>query len=138
MLTENDIVERVVNYLQHHGYNVTQSLGTSEKGVDIIAEKDGLTLYVEAKGATSSKESSSRFGKGFSRNQIKTHVACAVVASMKILCAKDRSSIKVAIALPDDEGHRSFVSAISSSLGRLNIDVFWVSKDLVNFVNYGL
>ncbi len=131
MLTENDIVHRVAEYLKNDGYNVTQRLGTLEKGVDIIAEKAGVTLYVEAKGETSSKEASSRYGKCFSQNQAKTHVAMAILASMKILASKPEKSTKVAIAFPANKDHKVLISSIEGVLKRAGIDVFMVEEDTV-------
>ena len=129
MLTENEVVQKVTAYLKEDGYKILQSLSTLDKGVDIIAEKDGQTLYVEAKGATSSKKESNRFGKGFSKNQVKTHVAMALLASMKILSLKQDA--KAGIALPDNEDHRMLISAIMPSLEKLGIIVFWVFQDSV-------
>jgi Holliday junction resolvase len=56
MLTENDVVKAVSNKLNAIGYKVVQSLTTNEKGIDIIAQKGDVKLYVEAKGETSSKK----------------------------------------------------------------------------------
>ena len=129
MITENEVVERVTSYLRDNGYEVSQSLGTYEKGVDIVAEKDGFTLYVEAKGATSSKEGSSRFGKGFDKNQVKTHVAMAILASMKILSSKPDA--KAGIALPDNTDHRELIEETKPSLEKLGLIIFWVGEGSV-------
>ena len=127
MLTENDVVRKVTAYLEDDGYKILQSLSTLDKGVDIIAEKDGQKLYIEAKGATSSKEDSNRFGKGFNKNQVKIHIAMAILASMKVLSIKGHA--KAAIALPDNQAHREIVKDIKNSLNTLSISVFWVGKD---------
>lgn len=129
MLTENEVVESITKYLQNNGYDVLQSLNTSDKGVDIIAKKDGKMLYIEAKGATSSKEGSSRYGKGFSKNQVQIHIAVAVLASIKILSSKKDAT--TGIALPDNQDHRDLISAISPVLKRLKIIVYWVNNDSV-------
>jgi len=65
MQTENDIVEKVVDFLESKGYRITQSLTTNQQGIDIIAEMESETLYIEAKGETSSVETSNRFGLPF-------------------------------------------------------------------------
>ncbi len=131
MLTENDVVKKVAECLENDGYKVIQRLGTLDKGVDIIAEKAGITLYVEAKGETSSKEASRRYGKHFTQNQVKTHVAMAILASMKILASKPEKSTKVAIAFPANKDHKALISSIEVVLKKAGIDVFMVEEDTV-------
>ena len=126
MLTENDIVRIFGKYLQDCGYEIIQSLTTSERGFDIIAKRNGITLYVEAKGETSSKEDTNRYGKPFSKNQVKTHVAVAILASMKVLSRPDHEPKEVAIALPDNESHRGLIESIKSTLKKAGIKVFLV------------
>lgn len=129
MLTENEVVEKVVEYLKQQGYVIEQNLGTTEKGIDIIASKDGKTLCIEAKGGTSAQVNSKRFGLGFNKNQVKSHVSVAILASMKVLA--DGSNREVGIALPDDKLHRELIKLIHPSLKKLGIKIFWASKDQV-------
>ena len=132
MLTENDIVDKLSAHLQADGYEILQSLGTKEKGVDIIAKKNGQTLFIEAKGETSSKSHTNRFGKPFTKNQIKSHVSRALLASMRILTSQPAGqSTAVAIALPDTVGHRDLINEINLSLKELDIIVFWVSQTTI-------
>ena len=133
MLTENDIVLLLAEYLKKMGYNVTQSLSTKEQGIDIIAENTKHVLYVEAKGETSSKENTARYGNAFDNNQIKSHVSRAILASMKVLHDKPAGSkTKVAIALPDTSGHRALVMKIANPMKTLGIKVFFVSDNHVD------
>ena len=74
MLTENDIVIRLSEYLELNGYQVLKALSTSERGVDHTATSDGITLYVEAKGETSSDPKSARFGLPFDSSQVRPHI----------------------------------------------------------------
>lgn len=130
MLTENDVVSAVCRHLKDTGFEIKQSLLTSEKGIDIIAIKNSYTLFIEAKGETSASITSKRFGSPFNQNQIKTHIGQAILAVLKIVTKhKDSSDIGVAIALPDNEGHRKIINEISFSLQKLGIYIFWV-KDL--------
>jgi hypothetical protein len=57
MLTENDVIEAVVNHLKRNGYRIDQQRSTIERGIDIVAtdKRSGQGLLIEAKGATSSK-----------------------------------------------------------------------------------
>ena len=39
MLTENDIIDALCDYLEAHGYKIHGRADTSQTGIDIIAEK---------------------------------------------------------------------------------------------------
>jgi len=131
MLTENDVVRILGNYLKAEGYEIIQSLTTSEKGFDIVAKINGVTLYIEAKGETSSKENTKRYGQPFSKNQVKTHVAVAILASMKVLSKVDHKPKEVAIALPNNENHRDLIESIKPTIKKAGIKVFLVGKNSV-------
>ncbi len=70
MLTENDVVRAVAHYLSQDGYEIVSQLSTLEHGIDIeaVSVKSGKRLLAEAKGGTSSKQTTRRFGKPFSKN----------------------------------------------------------------------
>lgn len=129
MLTENDVVDSLTDYLQAKGYRIIQSLSTSEKGVDIIAELKGQTLYIEAKGETSSKEGTKRFGKPFTNSQINTHVSRAILTAMKILESQPSGDQTISgIALPDTNRHNKLINSVKTSLQQLNIQIFWINQ----------
>ena len=67
MLTESDVIATVCDYLRAEGYEIRQQLTETEH--DIIAVRGDETLLIEAKGETSSKEGTNRFGKPFKRSQ---------------------------------------------------------------------
>jgi Holliday junction resolvase len=132
VLTENHIISFLTVHLKKKGFEILQSLRTNEKGVDIIAKKGKELLYIEAKGETSSKEYTSRFGKPFEGKQIKTHVSRAILTSMILLDNRSKTeNLKVAIALPDTKGHRALIEKIQKSLKELDIKLFWVSERVV-------
>ncbi|HOA14628.1 MAG TPA: hypothetical protein PLB35_08185 [Myxococcota bacterium] len=129
-LTENDIVEAVCRYIQAQGMTIESRCSTKQQGYDIVAihPKTGRRLIIEAKGATSASETSARFGKGFSTNQVRSHVARAFYTAASTL-QKEAGKADAAIALPDTENHRHFVQNIESSLKNLGIAVFWVNSN---------
>lgn len=129
MLTENDIVEKVTDFLETKGYRITQSLTTNQQGIDIIAETESETLYIEAKGETSSVETSKRFGLPFNRNQVKSHISVALLATMKVISSlPSGNKTKVGIALPDTKEQRIVINKIIPALNKLDIRIFWVTK----------
>ncbi|MEK4248209.1 hypothetical protein [Paenibacillus sp. FSL W7-1287] len=135
MLTENDVIAAVCNKLENMNFEIRQRLHTSEQGIDIIAVKGNFTLMIEAKGETSALGTSSRYGKPFNRNQIKNHVGKALLAASKLISSyRDSVGYGVAIALPDNYGHRKIIGEIEYALKKLGVYVFWVKDpDTVEF-----
>jgi hypothetical protein len=89
-----------------------------------------VELRVEAKGETSSKDSTKRFGKPFNTAQVRDHVSNAFycVASM-IEPSTEQCRVRVAMALPGTQGHRKQVAAVREAATTLGIGVFWVAPD---------
>jgi len=137
VLTENDVVSASCTKLQTLGFEIIQSLDTTKQGIDIIAQKDNLMLYVEAKGETSSKEETKRYGKPFSPSQIESHVSRALLSVSKLLELKQGEAFRVAIALPDNKGHRKLVKQINYTIEKLEIIMIWVKDaSTVEIENY--
>lgn len=127
MLNENDVINYLCDYLQNKGYTIIQQLNTNEKGIDIIAEKDGSTFAIEAKGATSSKEQTNRYNKPFSRSQAKHHIAMAIYKCCEI---SDKGVYdSVGIALPNDKNHSDIVSRVCKSITKFGFKLFLVNED---------
>lgn len=131
-LTENDVVDRVCQFLENHGWGIRTRATTVEHGVDVEAVQDARRILLEAKGETSAIITSARFGKPFTRNQIYSHVSRAFYTAASLQSQDDRAL--TAVALPDTPNHRHFVGRIQPALERLAIGVFWVSPDGVEVV----
>jgi Holliday junction resolvase len=126
MLTENQVVAAVAAYLIKQGCTIVSCCGTGERGVDIVAEREGKRLLVEAKGRTSAKEWTQRFGKEFSKGQKFDHVGKAFLTAVMVA---SKGEAQAAIALPDDAGHRELVEAIRPALRTLAITAYLVRPD---------
>ena len=100
----------------------------TQQGEDMIAFAPNGTqrITIEAKGETSSKSTTSRFGKSFDSRQVRTHVSRAFYCAAQHCCGDEFS----AIALPKNELHTNCVRNIRPALKRLGIEVFWVNPDL--------
>src|SRR4051794_27602850 len=87
MLTENDVVEAVAAHLPSLGYIVEATCTTTQRGIDIVARhgRTGRRLRVEAKGGTSSKDHTDRYGKCFSPGQVVSHVSRALYKAAVLL-----------------------------------------------------
>lgn len=132
--TENDVVVATGGFLHRVGWEVLQTLDTQQAGVDVVAvhAASNRRLHVEAKGATSSKPGTSRYGKPFDSSQVRDHVANALYAAARV--HEDCSS---AIAVPLSDLHIKYMRPIRRSLTTLNIAVFWVEgNDVVDTWNW--
>jgi len=126
MLTEGDVIHRVITFFEKNGYKIVDQKNTSQQGYDIVAEKEGKRTYIEAKGQTSSKPHSNRYGKEFTSNQKWDHVSKAVYTAMKTL--KKEGNCDAGIALPADDVHMRLINDIYPSLQALKIEVYLVHE----------
>lgn len=123
MLTESEVINAVCQFLKNHRYRVTQKLSETQAGDDIVAfSPNGKKIMIEAKGETSSKPHTARFGKPFSPNQAHDHVSKAFFRAAFYAAQK----ISAGIALPKNDTHIACVDKIQPILGKLKIEVFWV------------
>lgn len=124
MISENEVIETVAKHLKEDGWTIIQKLTTSQKGIDLIASKENRTLYVEAKGGTSSLKSSSRYGKPFDGNQAKSHIGAALWKIGQTMT--ERPDGEFALALPNETTHRLLINEVKSMLLKLNLKIYWV------------
>ena len=69
MLTENDVIDAVVAHLESEGWSRVSVSQTDRQGIDILMRCNNTTFAIEAKGGTSSKPGTSRYGQPFNTNQ---------------------------------------------------------------------
>jgi len=128
LLREMDVIRSVARYLRDEKrYDVEAVESVYERGPDIIARSPKLKheLAIEAKGQTSSKSDSNRFGKEFNKNQKEDHLGRALVKALQFV-----SKGKITgIALPSDETDVALVNSIKPALERLGVVVFLVRMD---------
>jgi hypothetical protein len=126
MLTENDVVDAVPKHLANDGWVVRQTRTTSQTGIDILAEKNAESLAIEAKGGGSARVGSARYGKEFTANQKRTHVAVALLTAAQVL---SDGKHRAALALPEDTEHSRLIARILPTLRKLGIQVYFVRDD---------
>lgn len=136
MLTENDVVNHVVQHLQTLGHTTVQELSTTQKGIDIITtSQDGTNYYIEAKGSTSSREGSGNYGNPFNGSQVYTHIATAITKCFQNYEAHKNEKYYIGMALPNDREHLNILPSIKTSLINSNIHVLLVDNN-GNIENY--
>lgn len=130
MLTENHITDLFVLFLQRNSYTEITSLNTKQKGFDIKAlTPNGQRFFAEVKGETSSTENSKRFGKYFTGQQIWSHGAVALFATLRSMNKPEFKDVQFAIVLPMN--HEPMMLYIKDSMDKLGIQVYFVSNDEV-------
>jgi hypothetical protein len=130
-LTENDVVQAVAARLRSDGYRIDRALSTTEHGIDIVGvhERTNRKIFVEAKGGTSSKATTNRYGQGFTPNQAKSHVSVALYCAARLHETADAEDADIALAFPDDPAHRKLLKNISKALRALDVAVYFVGAD---------
>jgi hypothetical protein len=127
MLTESQVISSVCHFLETNGFRVKQFLSESEVGDDIVAVDPihKREVMIEAKGETSSKAGTSRFGKPFTSSQALDHASKAFYRAAAYASRK----IPAGVALPKNPSHVACVERIQPVLKTLEIEVFWVLPD---------
>lgn len=128
-LTENEVIEAMVSFFEKHGFLISQVCSTNEKGIDIIAKSPGgVAFFIEAKGGTSSKVTTNRYGKPFDKRQARTHISIAITKCFQTL-QKSSDKCVVGIALPKDDNHFYIIKSIEESLRKAGLKVYFVCED---------
>lgn len=130
-MDENTVVNATCKQLEGQGFVILQRLSTIERGIDIIAEEpsSGCKLLVEAKGGTSSIESSARFGKPYTQTQVFDRVAKGVFTCFQLRAKNpDRARYRVMLAVPDSRWFRSYLEPILAELRTAGIEAMFVAE----------
>ena len=90
-----------------------------------MAERRGERLIIEAKGRGSSMAHTRRYGKPFTRGQVRESIGAAVIRAMAVV---SREEATAGVAFPDDTVYRSEVAKIEPALVALGIQVFWAER----------
>ena len=132
MLTENDVVDAVCEHLIQNGFTIQNQLTTRERGIDIVAlnPATGAEILIEAKGETSSKGHTKRFGEPFHSAQVKVHVAEAFYKAVS-LQSNASGAQQSAMAFPDTILHRRYLEHIRPAVDMLGIEVFLVNHNRI-------
>lgn len=131
LLFEDQVVDAVRNHLKISGFIEETFCHAIQKGDDLVyrSENGEKRIYIEAKGATSSRSNSNRYGKPFSKSQVKTHIPMALYRAILMKENRDGEKVLVGIALPKTDLHVNLIAKIQETLSKLSIELFWVSID---------
>jgi hypothetical protein len=121
-------VEAVCAYLVRHGWTIEQRLTTTQTGIDIIASCSEGRLLIEAKGGTSSRDGSARFGKEYTATQAFDRVTKGLLTGFELM---ERANLgeNVGLAFPNDPYFVRYVARVKTALAKTGLRVFWVNRD---------
>jgi hypothetical protein len=127
-LDENQVTDIVCADLESRGFQILQRLTTTQQGIDIKAlnEHTGETLLIEAKGGTSSKVGSKRYGKPFTSNQVFDRVAKGFYTAAQTSTSLAETERSV-LAVPDTLLFRKYVNQIAQPAKVLGLVIYLVS-----------
>lgn len=114
-MNENDVVKATCKYLKDQGYTILTTCTTNQRGIDITAKNPttGIEVFVEAKGNTSSKEGSARYGKPYTNSQVFSHTSKGVFACLRLRVQYfDREKQRVILAVPDSQLYRKYLEPV--------------------------
>lgn len=130
---EMNVQAAVVTYLAAAGWSVTSvaDTATKERGVDIVARREGALIGVEVKGYPSryyvDPARAGRPKPTQPATQARAWYASAILAAMRLRGRKP--SMHAVIALPDFPSYRALFADTRTSLDQCAIQVWWVSQD---------
>lgn len=129
-LSEQETQIRLIRWLQEDGWRITDQHVGHQHGVDVMAERDGITLAIEVKGHPQDMLIAGE-NKGQARvyhpaAQARTHFANALHAALTMRHREPDHLI--AIALPEVDRYRDMVKATRTSLERLGVGIYLVPR----------
>ena len=127
-MNENEITDAVCAHLTSTGWQVLSRCSTTEKGIDVVAKRNGLDCFIESKGGTSSRERSARFGKPYTESQVFDRVAKGFYTAACLRSEKGREPL-IGLAFPDTQPFHKYATKVGRSAKSLRISFYWVRPD---------
>jgi len=129
-MDENQIIAATIQILKLDGYSICSSCSTTQRGVDIIAEKSDTTVLVEAKGGTSSRSKSSRFGKPYTQSQVFDRVAKGVFTCLQLRSKHRNIKDRVILSVPKSEWYLRYLDEVlRRDLFTAGVEVLFIDLD---------
>jgi hypothetical protein len=119
VLYEDDVTDAVCTELERRGWSIIQRLRSTERGDDIVADRDGQRFIIECKGETSTDPRTSRYGKPFDPGQVNSHVSRAMLRAMRVVSEGHLAGV----AFPEERRHRAEVDKVRVAIERLGVVV---------------
>jgi hypothetical protein len=98
------------------------------QGIDLVMKKGNQEIWIEAKGDTSSREGSSRFGKKFNDPQCNDHFSRAFckACQMRDEAKRSKKDARIAIAFAHTKHYQKYCDRTNVTRKELGIGLFWI------------
>lgn len=130
-MDENEVVDSVCLRLKDMGFTIKKRCTTTDRGIDVVAESPngGERYLVEAKGGTSSREGSARFGKPYTQSQVFDRVANGVFTCLEMRAGNPSCrNTHVVLAVPDQSRFHIYLGPVLEQLRVAGIEVWFESR----------
>lgn len=131
--SEAAVQARLVAYLAARGWRIERVADTAarERGLDVLASREGVTLAVEVKGYPSRAYADARRANEIKPTEpgVQARHWYAMALLKALLIRDEHADYAVAIALPDVATYRSLHRRTSTSLTALGIATLFVTVD---------
>jgi hypothetical protein len=132
---ENAVVTAISKHLVSSGFEIKQQLSTTEHGIDVIAQhpESKVRALVEAKGGTSSRKGSERYGKPYTQSQVFDRVAKGIFTCLQLRSSNpNKNSVRIILAVPDRPPQfKKYLSEVLENLKASGIEVWFASEELL-------
>jgi hypothetical protein len=127
MIDENKVIEYLCRFLKADGSEIIKRATTTDRGVDIIAHHPQRGKYcIEAKGGTSSRIGSDRYGKEYTKSQVFDRVSKGMYMDLCNYYCAQKEGACAPLACPDTKWLREYLIAIRPLFSSLHIPVYLV------------
>jgi hypothetical protein len=129
-MNENDVIAELKKHLQSQNYTLVSECSTTMQGKDLVMKKSNHEIWIEAKGKTSSRELSSRYGLDFNDAQCHDHFSRAFFKACEMRDETKRSgrNIRIAMAFAHTKHYQKYCDRTNDTRKELGIGLFWVKE----------
>ena len=136
-MNENHVIAELKKYLHARDHLLISECSTVMQGIDLVMKKGNQEIWVEAKGSTSSRENSNRFGKVFNDAQCHDHFSRAFfkACQMRDEAKQSKKDVRIAMAFSHTKHYQKYCDRVNATRKELGIELFWVKgADLIEEV----
>lgn len=129
-MDENAVVESTCKLLISSGCLIVKRCNTTQRGIDIIARKEssGEEFFIEAKGGTSSRSGSPRYGKPYTQSQVFDRVAKGVFTCIELRAKhSNRSNQHIILAVPNERWFHYYLKPALPQLEAAGLEIWFIS-----------
>lgn len=131
IITENRLIDGIGNYFERYGFSVIRKAINTERGIDLELFKNGVTLYIEAKGSVRNLADMDNSISAMKPKSVRSSVKNQIIKLMEREEHKDyKDDAFYLAAWPETPVYREQVNRKARALARLGYLHLWLQEDL--------